>query len=99
MGAVLQGTLRHGLDQRLDHLGLEDRKKWQIVEHAVSNVHYADQVERLIAKAVVGAYIGGLTWTHGTPTLLGIEMNANQHSAFSSMFANRFLRMSLYSPA
>ncbi|KAF2819140.1 MFS general substrate transporter [Ophiobolus disseminans] len=64
VSAVLQGTLRQGLDQRLDDLGFVGKEKWKIIEHAVSNVHYADRAKPLVGKAVVGAYIDALTWTH-----------------------------------
>jgi MFS family permease len=69
VSAVLQGTLRHSLDQRLGKLGLESDKKWRIIEHAISDVHYADKAKAVIAKAVTSSYIDALTWTHGEQNL------------------------------
>tara|TARA_R110002003_G_scaffold48_30_gene4201 strand:- start:4811 stop:6274 length:1464 start_codon:yes stop_codon:yes gene_type:complete len=69
VSAVLQGTLRHSLDQRLGKLGLEGDKKWRIIEHAISDVHYADKAKAVIAKAVTSSYIDALTWTHGEQNL------------------------------
>lgn len=37
----------------------------QIIESAVSDVHYIDKVKPLIAKAIVSSYVEALTWTHG----------------------------------
>lgn len=37
----------------------------QIIESAVSDVHYIDKVKPLIAKVIVSSYIEALTWTHG----------------------------------
>lgn len=70
VSAVLQGTLRSGLDQRLTKLGFEGEGKWKIIGNVISDVHYADTASPFIAKAVVGSYIDALTWTHSKPSLL-----------------------------
>lgn len=62
--AVLQGRLRQGLGQRLAKMGFAGDAKQNIIEEAVSNVHYIDQATRSIAKAVVGSYVDALTATH-----------------------------------
>ena len=69
VSAVLQETLRHSLDRRLDKLGFDARTKWEIIEHAVSDVHYGEKAKPLIANAVVRSYVEALTWTHGEPPL------------------------------
>ena len=66
VSAVLQGTLRSGLNRRLDNLGLSEQLKLEIIEKAVSDVHYVDKVAPSISKAVAGSYVDALTWTHGT---------------------------------
>jgi predicted MFS family arabinose efflux permease len=63
--AVLQGTFKQGLDQRLENFGIGGEAKRKTIEHAVSDVHYIDEVGSQIAKAIVGSYIEALTWTHG----------------------------------
>jgi MFS family permease len=63
--AVLQGTLKQGLGQRLDRLGYEGALKQRIIDEAVSDVHYVDKAKADIANAVVGSYIEALKWTHG----------------------------------
>lgn len=70
VSAVLQGTLRFGLAQRLDGLGINADKKLRIIEHAVSNVHYVDKATPQVAIAMVGAYVDALRWTHGRHTLV-----------------------------
>ncbi|KAF2845035.1 MFS general substrate transporter [Plenodomus tracheiphilus IPT5] len=64
VSAVLQSTLRLGLDRRLSNLGFTGHMKRKIIEHAVSDVHYVDKAKSNIAKAVIGSYIEALTWTH-----------------------------------
>lgn len=64
VSAVLQEALRNGLDNRLTNLGFAELKKWKIIEHALSDVHYSDKAKPVIAKAVVDAYIEALTYTH-----------------------------------
>jgi MFS family permease len=66
VSAVLQGTLRSGLNRRLDNLGLSEQLKLRIIEKAVSDVHYVDKAIPSISKAVAGSYVDALTWTHGT---------------------------------
>ncbi|KAG9197382.1 hypothetical protein G6514_001644 [Epicoccum nigrum] len=64
VSAVLQQSLRVGLDDRLTHLGITDEKKWKIIGKAVSDVRYIDTAKPLIAKIIVNSYIEALTWTH-----------------------------------
>ncbi|KAH6622024.1 major facilitator superfamily domain-containing protein [Boeremia exigua] len=64
VSAVLQQSLRINLNERLTHLGIMDQKKWKIIEKAVSDVHYINKVKPDIANAIIGSYIGALTWTH-----------------------------------
>jgi MFS family permease len=63
--AVLQGTLKQELGQRLAKLGYEGDSRQRIIDEAVSNVHYVDKAKAVIANAVVGSYIQALEWTHG----------------------------------
>jgi MFS family permease len=63
--AVLQGTLKEGLSQRLAKMGVLGETQTKIIAHAGSDVHYIDTVKPPIAKAIVASYIEGLTWTHG----------------------------------
>jgi hypothetical protein len=63
--AVLQGTLEHELDGRLQKLGYKGKKKSRIVAKAVSDLQYIKKAKPLIVKAVVGSYVVALTWTHG----------------------------------
>lgn len=65
VSAVLQQTLRSGLEIRLHELGFDDSRKWDIIEHAISDVHYADSADSRVAHAIVAAYVDALTWTHG----------------------------------
>ncbi len=37
----------------------------QIIEKAVSNVHYIDKARPIIAEVIADSYIAALTWTHG----------------------------------
>lgn len=39
--------------------------RMQIIESAVSDVHYIDKVNPLVAKVIVASYVEALTWTHG----------------------------------
>lgn len=63
--AVLQGTLKQGLDRRLQESGFGRTRRSHIIERAVSDVNYVDKATPTVVKAVVGAYIDALTWTHG----------------------------------
>jgi MFS family permease len=67
--AVLQGTLKQGLSQRLAEMGIQGETQLRIIKHASSDVRYIDTVEAPIAKAIVASYIKALTWTHGKAIL------------------------------
>jgi MFS family permease len=86
--AVLQGTLKQGLGQRLDKLGYDERKKWAIIEQAVSNVHYIDKAKPSIAKAVVASYIEALTWTHGKLINRNLVTLTDPNSALIGLFSH-----------
>jgi MFS family permease len=97
--AVLQGMLKQGLGQRLDTLGYEEKRKWKIIEQAVSNVHYIDKAKPSIAKAVVTSYIEALTWTHGKTSHEKLVNSTDQNSALFGMLAHCFYGKYLPSPA
>ena len=49
----------------------------QIIERAVSDVHYIDHAQFSIVKVVVGSYVEALSWTHGilsTPAITSYEL-------------------------
>jgi MFS family permease len=71
--AVLQGTLRQGLDRRLAESGFRQPRRSHIIEVAVSDVHYVYRAKPLIVKAVVGSYIDALMWTHGKFTIRRVQ--------------------------
>lgn len=73
VSAVLQETLRRGLNERLHALKLDEETIRKVIEHAVSDVHYVDEAGSSIAKAVIGSYIEALTWTHGGSIISHIE--------------------------
>ncbi|KAF2127802.1 MFS general substrate transporter [Dothidotthia symphoricarpi CBS 119687] len=62
--AVLQGALRKCLNRRLGELDLADKKKWSIIEHAVSDLHYLDKAKPLVAGIIRSSYVEALTWAH-----------------------------------
>jgi MFS family permease len=64
--AVLQGTLKQGLSQRLEKLGFEEKTKKKVIALALSDVHYINKAKIPTAKAIIESYIDALTWTHGT---------------------------------
>src|SRR5690242_13805667 len=63
----------------------------QIIDRAVSDVHYIDKVKPLIAKVIVGSYVEALTWTHGKPFSAYLHVNfLTSLSCVSSMCTHRF---------
>ena len=65
VSAVLQTTLRKRLDRGLEELGFVGVERQDIIDHAVSNVRYAEKVAPLIARVIGASYIDALMWTHG----------------------------------
>ncbi|KAL6703416.1 hypothetical protein ACN47E_009675 [Coniothyrium glycines] len=84
VSAVLQGTLRKGLAQRLDKLGFSDQVKREIIGKAVSDVHYLDKATPVIANAVAGSYINALTWTHV------LSLSFSMTAFFGSIFLEQY---------
>jgi MFS family permease len=66
--AVLQGTLRQGLNRRLEESGFRQPRRLRIIEKAVSDAHYIYRATPSIVRAVEGSYIDALMWTHGKLT-------------------------------
>lgn len=72
----------------------------QIIERAVSDIHYIDNAKPRVARAVVSSYIEALTWTHGTPSLLILVLFANVvNRPLTSIFSHRILRHHVHSTA
>jgi len=63
--ATTRQFLRVGLKSRLDGLGLEPRRRDEVIAQAVSDVGYVDGTRGRLREAVVGAYVDGLWWSHG----------------------------------
>ncbi|KAF2119489.1 major facilitator superfamily transporter [Lophiotrema nucula] len=80
VSATLQEMLRRGLVRRIGNFDLSDDKKMKIIERAVSDVHYIDHASPTIAKAVIGAYVEALTWTHVASLVFAL------FAFFSSLF-------------
>jgi len=61
----------------VERMGLTHR---QIIENAVSDVDYLDQITGKVRDAVVASYVDGLWWSHGR--------------SFSQLFCTLFIQQS-----
>ncbi|KAJ9150167.1 MFS general substrate transporter [Coniochaeta hoffmannii] len=70
--ATTRQFLRVGLKSRLDGLGLEPRRRDEVIAQAVSDVGYVDGTRGRLREAVVGAYVDGLWWSHGLSLMFSL---------------------------
>ena len=64
VSATMQETLRRGLDRRLIDLGFGNRKRADVIKKAISDIGYVNNATGVLAGAVLGAYVEGLSYTH-----------------------------------
>jgi len=64
VSATMQERLRRGLDRRLLNLGFGNRKRADIIKKAISDIGYIHNATGVLADAVLGAYIEGLSYTY-----------------------------------
>ena len=53
------------MKRRLDGLGLDAHDKEKVLTKAISDVGYVNRIHGRLRKAVVGAYVEGLWYSHG----------------------------------
>ncbi|KAK1763022.1 major facilitator superfamily domain-containing protein [Phialemonium atrogriseum] len=70
--AVMQGTLRRGLESRLLGLGLDLPSRQKIISEAVSDVGYVSRTHGAVRTAIVGSYVDSLWYSHGVSLIYSL---------------------------